>query len=283
MEPTEVFVDGLSHINLTGGLVRFDFMSLQSGGDNPEKRDVLRMIMHPQNAIQLRDTLNMLIQRLQPQQQQQAVYNPGIFSVPDMDTAKRIILTKETAAGTDERWQKETPALINMLKSCWKLGEGVTVVDYGCGIGRISKELCVLGCRVVGVDISPDMRKLAVEYVADQKFTVVSPEEFVGMLGQGFRCDYACAIWVLQHCLKPQDDLGIILSALKNGGELFVVNNKYSRAVPVTGNRVWQDDGIDIWQLLDSSTMLYTQRILGFPEGVGLNSEHFQCGFYSKL
>lgn len=285
---TEVFVDGLNQIHLTGELVRFDFMTLQSSGPDPEKKTRLRMIMHPQNAIQLRDTLTTLIQRMQEARQQsvqqplEVRYNPSVFSVPDIDAAKRIILTKESETGTEERWQKETPALMNMLTKAWQLGEGVTVVDYGCGIGRISKELCGLGCRVVGVDISPEMRKLAVQYVCSEKFTVVSPEEFVGMIGKGFRCDYACAIWVLQHCLKPHEDLGRIISAMKNGGELFVVNNKYSRAVPVV-DKYWENDGIDIWQMCNNSSLLCELRQLGFPQDVGLNAEHFMCGFYQRI
>ena len=36
------------------------------------------------------------------------------------------------------------------------------------------------------MDISPEMRKLAVQYVNNDKFSVVSPEKFVEMIKQGF-------------------------------------------------------------------------------------------------
>ena len=293
----EVFIDGLNQLNFTGGLVRLDFMSLhpENEGTPSEKQTNLRIIMNAQQTVQLRDSLNTFIQRLQeanvlqnPAAQRQYApqgrtlaerYNPHIFSVSNVDEAKRIILTKEGRDGSEERWRKETPVLISLLRNEWKLGPGTTVVDYGCGIGRISKELCQLGCKVLGVDISPEMRSLAVQYVNDERFSVVPPETFVNMINNGFTCDYACTIWVLQHCLKPTEDLGNIERALKNGGGLFVVNNKFSRAVPVIDG-VWQNDNIDIWKMCRDN--LREVRLLDFPDGVGVDARYFQCGFYQK-
>ena len=303
-EPKEYFVDGLNQIHFIGGLVRLDFMTLhpEIGGVSLGKKPNLRIIMNTQQAFLLRETLNTLVRRLQedeanalPNQWENNInvlpqngkhgltleerYNPGIFSVFNIDEAKRIILTKEGRDGSEERWRKETPALISLLKNEWRLGEGTTVVDFGCGIGRISRELCKMGCRVIGVDISPEMRKLAVQYVDDARFSIVAPEEFVNMINNGFTCDYACTIWVLQHCLKPTVDLGNIKRALKNGGGLFVVNNKYSRAVPVIDG-VWQNDNIDIWQMCREN--LREVHLLDFPDGVGVDARYFQCGFYTK-
>ena len=301
-EPIEVFIDGLNQLNFTGGLVRLDFMSLhpEDEGTPSEKKTNLRIIMNAQQTVLLRDSLNTFIQRLQEANvlqnpavgnrniQRQNVqrgrtleerYNPKIFSVSNVDEAKRIILTKEGRDGSEERWRKETPALISLLRNEWRLGPGTTVVDYGCGIGRISKELCKMGCQVLGVDISPEMRRLAIQYVNDDRFSVVTPEEFVNMINNGFSCDYACTIWVLQHCLKPTVDLGNIKRALKNGGGLFVVNNKFSRAVPVIDG-VWQNDNIDIWQMCSDN--LREVRLLDFPDGVGVDARYFQCGFYQK-
>ena len=302
-EHIEVFTDGLNQLHFTGGLVRLDFMSLypEEDGTSSEKKMNLRIIMNAQQTVQLRDSLNTLIQRLQEagvfrnqaagdrgvrvqnandDRKLEERYNPGIFSVSNVDDAKRIILTDEGGDDSENRWRKETPALISLLRNEWRLGAGTTVVDYGCGIGRISKELCSMGCQVVGVDISPEMRKLAVQYVNDERFSVVSPEAFVNMVNNGFSCDYACAIWVLQHCLKPAVDLGHIKRALKNGGGLFVVNNRYFRAVPVIDS-VWHHDDIDIWQMCRDN--LREVRLLDFPDGVGVKPQFYQCGFYQKI
>ena len=277
----EVFADNLSSVHFTGNLARIDFTSLVSGMDGSlQEEPNVRLIMDVQQVIRLRDCLDTFVDRLQGKQKTlENRYNPGIFNVHNIDEAKSIILTKEGQDGSEERWRKETPALISILRSVWNLHEGVTVVDYGCGIGRIAKELCKFGCKVIGVDISSQMRELAIQYVADTHFSVVSPQEFVSMIDSGFICDYACAIWVLQHCLKPEQDLTNIKTALKRGGELFVVNNKFSRAVPVV-DKVWQDDKIDIWKMLADN--LWQVQLLDFPEDVGVDARCFQCGFYKR-
>ena len=271
-----VYVDNLSHIRLTEGLIHFNFAA-ESGIDIDMSMNQMLVLQRTLNAFiqQLKDN-NVLPNGEKPLEER---YNPGIFSVPNEEAAKQIILTHESTAASDERWEKETPALISLMKNAWDLHSGVTIVDYGCGIGRISKELCKYGCTVIGVDISPEMRKLAVQYVDDPRFFVISPEDFVKLLGDGFTCDYACTIWVLQHCLHPNVELDNICKALRQNGELFVVNNKYSRAVPVS-DTVWAHDDVDIWKLC--SERLQEQCVVPYPEGLGMDPEQFQYGFYKK-
>jgi len=277
----QIFVDGLSNLHFTGDMVRLNFMHLVPESNSQQTN--LQVVMNVQAAISLRDSLNVLLDKMNVPQAKplEQRYNPGIFSVNTIDEAKRIILTKESQDGPEERWRKETPAIMSILKNEWSLCPGKVIVDYGCGIGRISKELCNLGCHVIGVDISSEMRKLAVEYVDDiNRFLVVSPDQFKDMISRGLQADYACAIWVLQHCLYPEDDLNTIKNSLKWRGGLFVVNNKFSRAVLVR-DRVWQDDKINIWELC--AKYFRQSRLLQFPDGVGIESKYFQCGFYQKF
>ena len=123
-----------------------------------------------------------------------------------------------------------------------------TVPHYDCDLPIAHEFLAALierhGCRVIGVDISPSMRALAVEYVGSDRFFTCAPEMLGLLTESGFRVDLAISIWVLQHCLKPADDIGMIRDALKPGGRLFVVNNIH-RAVP-SRESGWISDGIDI-------------------------------------
>jgi hypothetical protein len=68
------------------------------------------------------------------------------------------------------------------------------------------------------------------------------------MVARGLRCDAAISVWVLQHCLKPAEDVDRIRRALKPGAGVFIVNN-VNRAVP-TRELGWANDGIDIKALL---------------------------------
>jgi len=175
----------------------------------------------------------------------QATYSPAIFNVGTMEQAKRIILTPEEAT-TEQRWEKETPYLLSLIEQSIALTDESVVLDYGCGIGRMSKALIErFNCRAVGVDISRSMRALAADYVASDRFFACAPEA-VEWLGIGF--DAALAVWVLQHCYDPQADIDRISGALKPSGSLFVVND-LRRIVP-TREVTWINDGKDIAKML---------------------------------
>lgn len=176
-------------------------------------------------------------------------YNPKIFSVPDEAAARTIILTPEAGQSTDERWAAETPYLGELFGRTLAPGPDHLVVDYGCGVGRMSRELIRrFGCSVLGVDLSPEMRAMAPGYVQAAAFSVVSPEVFAHMVRCGLVADMAISVWVLQHCLTPFDDLDLLRRSLRPGGRLGVVNNR-RRAVPAV-EKTWGDDQIDIKSLL---------------------------------
>lgn len=52
----------------------------------------------------------------------------------------------------DNRWA-EAPDVAAYIKKIAGLKEGDTVLDAGCGLGRISVEMAALGMDVTGVDI----------------------------------------------------------------------------------------------------------------------------------
>jgi len=172
-------------------------------------------------------------------------YNPDIFSVPDADAARRIILTEEGGLTTDSRWEIETPYLVELIRHQLAPYAGGLLIDYGCGIGRLAKALIEqIGCAVLGVDLSPDMRSLAHGYVQSDAFSVVSPLVFRRLVNSGLRADGAFSVWVIQHCLQPGRDLDLIREGLHNQARLVIVNNRL-RVVP-TIEIGWADDGKDV-------------------------------------
>ncbi len=188
------------------------------------------------------------------------VYNPNIFEQENIEEAKKIILTNEGDIKSEERWEKETPYVVEDIIKKLKPNENTTVLDFGCGIGRVAKELIEkTSCKVVGVDISASMRKMAVEYVNSDNFRVLSPKELEYNINRGFRFDLGYAIWVLQHCLSPQIDVDTIKKALKKDSLFYVLNNKVS-AVPT--NKGWADNKIDINALLNFRFELLEQSNL---------------------
>ena len=171
-------------------------------------------------------------------------YSAKVFEVNDVASAKRIILTPDDRS-TEDRWRTETPYLVDLIESKVDLNGYSTVMDYGCGIGRMSKALIErFGCRVVGVDISTSMRALAAAYVSSENFVAVHPDA----LGWACpKCDAAISVWALQHV----NDLNGAIEHLSGcvDGDLLVVNDR-RRLVPSDQGK-WIDDGEDLAARLD--------------------------------
>ena len=179
-----------------------------------------------------------------------ARYRPEVFDVPDEAAARAIILTPEGGTPTETRWERETPYLARLAVAELQIVAGMRVIDYGCGIGRLARELIAkTHCNVVGVDISASMRRLAVAHVQSAAFDALDPETFAAGSATGPRADAAIACWVLQHCMQPARDIERIFEALRPGARLIVVNN-WLRAVP--GDTGWVNDGVDIAALVEA-------------------------------
>lgn len=174
-----------------------------------------------------------------------ATYHPDVFNAADLASARVIILTPDGVNTTDDRWKKETPYLLELMAPL-NITEESIVLDYGCGVGRLSKAFIEkFNCLVVGVDISANMRALARDYVASPRFRTFEPGDLPRV---GIKFDAAIAVWVLQHCLAPATDIEIIAKSLKPNAPFFVVN-EVMRFVPAK-EAPWIDDGKDIAELI---------------------------------
>jgi ubiquinone/menaquinone biosynthesis C-methylase UbiE len=177
------------------------------------------------------------------------LYDPKVFTgIRTLEDAKRIILTPERMLSTDERWRLETPHIVDLVQHQVKLATDTIVLDYGCGIGRIADELIVRSrCRVIGADISPNMRALAASYCKSDRFMACDPE-MLDLIRPN--ATLAVVIWVLQHVSDLHHEIGRIRRALSIHGVLFVVNERKHRFVPTTSG--WVDDGVDVKAKLEA-------------------------------
>jgi SAM-dependent methyltransferase len=173
-----------------------------------------------------------------------AVFRPEAFEVTSLAQAMAVTVTPEVGTSTAERWQKETRYLVDDIGRFLALGPESCLIDYGCGTGRIARELIdKYGCRVIGVDTSKSMRLLAPEYVLSERFTVWSPELLDKMIAKGFRADMCICLWVIQHAFSATEVIDRISRALKPGGLLYSLN-QLTRCVPT--DKGWVNDGFDM-------------------------------------
>ncbi|MBD2464516.1 methyltransferase domain-containing protein [Oscillatoria sp. FACHB-1407] len=210
-----------------------------------------------QSATELQDEhpelaqkINGLLQYAKDNPVPKAIYKPEVFYVDTLDAAKGIILTPEEGTTTEERWQIETPYLAEQLGLELHPKPNDLILDFGCGIGRLAKEVINrYDCLVLGVDMSQQMLQFAIDYVASPKFMTCSPVALDRLIQNGLRVDHAYSTWVIQHCHDPHLELARIKQVLKPGGRFYIVN-AYYRCVP--SNLGWVDDDIDVAALLRS-------------------------------
>jgi 2-polyprenyl-3-methyl-5-hydroxy-6-metoxy-1,4-benzoquinol methylase len=170
-------------------------------------------------------------------------YIKETFDAVTFDQAKNIVLTPDPS--DPKKFERETNFFVDCLLNQNILNEHSLVLDFGCGMGRISKELVGrVGCKVLGVDISDSMLSFAMLNVASlSKFTTLNsyttPETV----------DVCVCTFVLQHVEDPEYEIQNLYNVLKPNGYLVLLNENH-RYVPsdVDENRyvVWHDDEFDV-------------------------------------
>ena len=65
-EKQEIFVDGIGKIHFTGGMVRYDMVTLEPGDDGkePTPEEKVRIIMPPNGFLAMFNTMQQLIDQL---------------------------------------------------------------------------------------------------------------------------------------------------------------------------------------------------------------------------
>jgi len=138
----------------------------------------------------------------------------------------------------DERWQQETPIFRDIILN--NLPENTkTVLDYGCGVGRIAKEIInsTKDIQVIGVDASIEMLKLAKEYIASERFIPMLPREF------NQDVDFAYCIYVLQHISDIY--LFTAIDQLTSKSRNLLLANSVCRMAAIEG-KGFVNDNVDI-------------------------------------
>lgn len=176
-------------------------------------------------------------------------YIKEVFDVVTFDQAKHVVLTSDP--NDPKKFERETTFLVDKISENLEITNDMVVLDFGCGMGRVAKELITrFDCKVIGLDISESMLTFAKLYTANlNKFqgtrTYSTPNSV----------DVAIAILALQHAENPQKEIDNIINTLKPNG-IFVLLNESHRFVPSAIDRnnyvVWNDDGFDIFGYIEA-------------------------------
>lgn len=207
-------------------------------------------------------------------------YDRSFFDADSIEEAKRLVLMDEVGMTSEERWARETPSETAQIMAWLNPGPGDLLLDYGCGVGRLTRSVMAASqCSVLGIDTNAKMRALAERYVGQERFSANSRQTLLAMQRHGLRCDHAVSVWVLQHCIRPAEDIQLVWNCLKPGGRFYVVNT-FKTYIPT--DQGWINDRSDVASLLAERFRLL--RELPQPEGVFVDrvSEHFFMRVYEK-
>lgn len=132
----------------------------------------------------------------------------------------------------DEQKWAEAPAVAQKVKEIANLKEGDTILDAGCGVGRISVELALLDLDVTGVDIIQSELDTAEEYAkdCDAKIRFIKDDLRYFDIKKHNLQKFDCVVDLYTsfgYCDTEEEDTMILQSifdSLKNGGTFILEN-----------------------------------------------------------
>ena len=150
------------------------------------------------------------------------------FKINGLKEGKESVVGNCNGHSCEERWNEETPLFVRAILR--NLPKGATsVLDYGCGVGRLAKEVLKQNSKVTvyGVDASADELKYAKEDVNDSRFVPLLPEQVT------FKVDLIYCIYVLQHvpAIELRHAIERMHYFLKPGGKLVYCSSDYRMAI----------------------------------------------------
>ena len=101
-----------------------------------------------------------------------------------------------------------------------RIASGMRVLDIGCGPGNFTAAYAGLGADVVGIDLAPQMVRVATGHYPDIEFRAARAEE-LPFDDESF--DVVVAGYVVHHLASPEDAFGEVRRVLKPGGRFIFV------------------------------------------------------------
>ena len=174
-------------------------------------------------------------------------YIKEVFQPTNLQHAKDICLSPDS--NDPDKFQKETDFFVEWLIAQGFVSSDLKIADFGCGVGRISRELIIkTNCNIMGFDISSVMMDQAISYINSPNFTSHVFNDWIPY-NDTTKYDTVIASLVLQHSEYPIKAIEFISNIIEDTG-YFILVNEGTRFVPYdvdpNGWVIWKDDGINI-------------------------------------
>ena len=109
---------------------------------------------------------------------------------------------------------------VPLLEEMGRIDERSAVLELGCGTGDVAAQLDGLGCRVVGIDFSENMVRIAASRFPQITFEIADAEAIPYDAGE---FDVVVSCYTAHHFARPERVFGEARRVLKPGGRVAVV------------------------------------------------------------
>lgn len=192
----------------------------------------------------------------------------NLFKSKNFEEGRHSVVGDCNGIPMDVRWKEETPAFAKKILSYASNVPGFTILDYGCGVGRLAKEILNQNktVTVIGLDDSQDQLNLAKEYVNDSRFIPVLPYQ----LNQ--KVDLVYCVYVLQHIpsIEIREAIQRIHTFLKPDGNFIYCSSDYRMAIRFDGKGFFDDRFLGV-NIREEIGRLFDEQGDLFPEDKQMN------------
>lgn len=149
---------------------------------------------------------------------------------------QRVIEFFDKCAPTWDAEMVKDDAIINRILDNAEVGEGMTVLDVACGTGVMFDYYLSRGVEsVVGIDISPEMAKIATEkYAAEPRIRVLCGDVETYSFDQKF--DRIVVYNAFPHFPHPKRLIKLLSELLKEDGRLTIAHGASREAIDAHHN-----------------------------------------------
>jgi len=138
-------------------------------------------------------------------------------------TKEEIIAYFDRCAPTWDAVTIRSDAKINAILDCAGIREGVRVLDIACGTGVLFPDYLQRNIgALVGVDISPEMARIAAEKFDDPRVQVICADAMELEVSEPFDC--AVIYDAFPHFPQPEQLIAHLASCLTDGGRLTIAH-----------------------------------------------------------
>jgi len=175
----------------------------------------------------------------------------NLFKPQDFNQGKHAVVGDCNGIPMEERWKVETPLFAKqILKLAESVKESPLILDYGCGVGRLAKEVLEKSCTVWGVDASQEMLTEAKIYVDNSQFNTCLPYNLPEIKFNLIYC-----VYVLQHVpsIEMREILARIYHHLEDDGYFVFCSSEYRMSIRFDDGGFFDDRflGVNILEEID--------------------------------